>query len=78
MFHVYLDREYKMRVLQRQKNLILNKYTKLRKRCFNLSREANYRPQGAFDDKAEEGIFVVMFAFLSFFSQGFLSPFIEQ
>ena len=38
----------------------------VRKRCFNLNPEANYRPQCAFDNRAEEGISVVMFAFLSF------------
>ena len=53
-----------------------NKYTNVGKRCFNLNREANYRPQCAFDDSAEEGISVVMFAFLSIFSLGFLLLFI--
>ena len=61
-----------MRVSQRQK-LTINKYTKVGKRCFNLNREANYRPQSAFDDRTEEGISVVMFAFL-----GFLLLFIAQ
>ena len=37
------------------------------KRCFNLNREANYRPQSAFDETTEEGISVVVFAFLSIF-----------
>ena len=55
---MYLDQ---MRVSQR-----LNKYTKVGKRCFNLNREANYRPQGAFADRVEEGISVALFAFLSF------------
>ena len=50
-----------------QKNSLLNKYTKVGKRCFNLNREANYRPQSAFDERTEEGISVVMFAFLSIF-----------
>ena len=50
---------------QRPKNSLLNKYTKVGKRCFNLNREANYRPQSAFDERTEEGISVVMFAFLS-------------
>ena len=64
--------------LAKAKNLILSKYTKVEKRCFNLNREANYGPQGAFDDRAEEGISVVMFAFLSIFSLGFLLLFIAQ
>ena len=67
-----------MRVSRRQKNLLLNKYTKVGKRCFNLNREANYRLQSAFDDRSEEGISVVMFAFLYIFSMGFLLLFIAQ
>ena len=56
-----------------------NKYTKVGKRCLNLNREANYRSQSAFDDRTEEGISVVMFAFLStIFSLGFLLLFIAQ
>ena len=43
--------------LAKAKNLVLNKYTKVGKRCFNLNRETNYRPQCAFDDRAEEGIY---------------------
>ena len=39
---------------------LLNKYTKVGKRCFNLNRKAIYRPQSAFDDRTEEGISVVM------------------
>ena len=38
------------------------------KRCFNSNGEVNYSPQGAFDDRAEEEISVVMFAFLSIFA----------
>ena len=49
--------------LAKAKNLLLNKHTKVGKSCFNLNREANYRPQSAFDDRTEEGISVVMFAF---------------
>ena len=64
--------------LAKTKSLVLNKYTKVGKRCFNINREANYRPQGAFDDRAEEGVSVVMFAFLSIFSLGFLLLFIAQ
>ena len=60
------------------KNLLLNKYAKVGKRCFNLNREANYRPQSAFDDRTEEGISMVMYAFLSIFSMGFLLLSIEQ
>ena len=41
--------------------------TKVGKRCFNLNREANYRPQSAFDERSEEGISVEVFAFLSLF-----------
>ena len=37
-----------MRVSQRQKKQLLNKYTKVGKRCFNL----NHRPQSAFDDSS--------------------------
>ena len=51
---------------------------KSKKRCFNINFEANCRPQGAFDDRSEEGISVVMFAFLSIFSLGFLLLFIAQ
>ena len=64
--------------LAKAKHLVLNKCTKVGKRCFNLSREANYRPQGAFEDWAEEGISVVMFVFLSIFSLGLLLLFIAQ
>ena len=57
--------------------LSTNKYTNVGKRCFNLiNHEANYRPQCAFDDSAEEGISVVMIAFLSIFSLEFLLLFI--
>ena len=31
------------------------KYTLVGKRCLNLNRKANYRPQGAFTDRTEEG-----------------------
>ena len=55
-------------VSRKSKNLELNKYTKVGKCCFNLNREAIYRPQGAFDDRTEEGIYVIMFAFLSIFT----------
>ena len=48
------------------------------KRCFNINFEAKCRPQGAFDDRSEEGISVVMFAFLSIFSLGFLLLCIAQ
>ena len=58
------------------KKLNTNKYTNVGKRRFNLNREANYRPQSAFDDSAEERLSVVMFAFLSIFSLGFLLLFI--
>ena len=51
---------------------------KSRKRCFNLNHEAIYCPQSAFHDRTEEGISVVMFAFLSIFSRGFLLLFIAQ
>ena len=57
---------------------VLNKCTKVGKCCSNLNREANYCQQGAFDDRAEEGISVVMFAFLSIFALGFLLLFIAQ
>ena len=49
--------------LTKAKNLVINKYIKVGKHCFNLNCEANYRPQGALDDRTEEGISVVMFAF---------------
>ena len=64
--------------LAKAKHLVLNKYTKVRKRCFNSNHEANYRLQGAFADRAEEGISVVLFAFLSIFSLRFLLLFIAQ
>ena len=57
-----------MRVSQRQKTNYITNFTKVGKRCFNLNREANYRPQSALDDRTEEGITVVMFAFLFIFS----------
>ena len=63
-------------VSRKGKKLSTNKYTNVRKRCFNLNREANYLPQCAFDNSAEEGISVVMFAFLSIFSLEFLLLFI--
>ena len=53
------------------KKTIHNKYTKVGKRYFKLNGQANYHPQGAFDDRAKKGIFVVMYAFLSIFSLGF-------
>ena len=59
-------------------NNLHNKYTEVGKRCFIINCEANCRPQGAFDDRSEEGISVVMFAFLSIFSLGFLLLFIAQ
>ena len=59
-------------VSRKGKTLSTNKYTNVGKRCFHLNREANYRPQCAFDDSAEEG----MFAFRSIFSLGFLLLFI--
>ena len=62
-----------MRVSQKQKT-----NTKVGKRCFNLNREAKIRPQSAFDDRTEEGISVVMFAFLSIFSLEFLLLFIAK
>ena len=58
------------------KKLSTYKYINVWKSDFNLNPEANYRPQCAFDDSAEEGIPVVMFAFLSIFSLGFLLLFI--
>ena len=58
------------------KALSTNKYNNVGKDCSNLNREANYRPQFAFDDSAEERISVVMFAFLPIFSLGFLLLFI--
>ena len=58
------------------KKLSTNKYTNVGKCCLNLNGEANYRPQCALDDSAEKGISVVMFAFLSIFSLGFLLLFI--
>ena len=64
--------------LKKAKHLVLNKYTKVGTPCFNLNREANFRPQGAFPDRAEEGISLVLFAFLSIFSLGFLLLFISQ
>ena len=64
--------------LLKAKNLLLNKYAKVGKRCSNLNREANYLPQSAFDDRTEEGISMVMYAFLSIFSMGFLLLSIEQ
>ena len=63
-------------VSRKGKQLSINKYTNVGKRCLNFNREANYRPQCAFDDSAEEGIAVVMFAYLSIFSLGFLLLFI--
>ena len=59
-------------VSHKGKKLSAYKYTYVGKCCFNLNRGANYRPQCAFDDSAEKGISVVMFAFLSIFSLGFL------
>ena len=56
-------------VSRKEKTELLNKYTKVRKRCFNLNREANYRPLSTFE---------IMFAFLSIFSLGFLLLFITQ
>ena len=38
--------------------MLLKQIHQIQKCCFNLNREANYRPQGAFDDRAEEGISV--------------------
>ena len=54
------------------------KKTKVGKCCFNLNCEANYHTQSAFDDRTEEGISVVMFAFLSIFSLGSLLLFTAQ
>ena len=64
--------------LAKAKKLSTNKFTNVGKRCFNLNREANYRPQFAFDDSAEKGISVVMFAFLYIFSLEFLLLFIAH
>ena len=50
--------------LAKAKNLVLKKYTRVGKSSFNLNCEAN----GAFGDRAEEGIYVVMFAPLSIFT----------
>ena len=65
--------------LSKAKNLH-HKYTEVGKRCFNLNRQANYRPQKAFDDRAEEGIFVVTYdvCLSIYFSLGFLLLFIAQ
>ena len=60
--------------LAKAKHLVLN----VGKCCFNLYREANYCPKGAFADRAEEIISMVLFAFLSIFSLGFLLLFIAQ
>ena len=54
--------------LAKAKQLVLNEYTKVGTGCFNLNCEANYRPKGAFADRAEEGISLLLFAFLSIFS----------
>ena len=48
---MYLDR-----VPAKAKHLVLNKYTKVGKHCLNSNRGVNYRSQGAFADRAEEGI----------------------
>ena len=61
-----------IKCLSRKAKNLQTKYNKVAKRCFNLNRQANYRPQGEFDDRAEEGIYVVIFSFLSIFSLGFL------
>ena len=58
-----------MRVSQRQKTNYLTNTPKS---------ENAVHPQSAFDDTIEEGISMVMFAFLSIFSLGFLLLFIAQ
>ena len=45
------------------KKLSTNKYTNTGKRRFNLNREANYRPQCAFDDSAEGNVCLSIFLF---------------
>ena len=75
---MYLDLCVFNACLAKAKNLVLNKHTKVGKHCFNLNCEANYPSQGTVDDRAEERISVVMFAFLFIFSQGFLLLFIAQ
>ena len=60
MYCVYLDRVSRLQcvfsfepvikcVSRKGKTQLLNKYTKVGKRCFNL----NHRPQSAFDDRTE-------------------------
>ena len=56
-------------VSRKGKTLSTNKYTKVGKRGFNLNREANYRPQCAFDDSADGNVCLI-------FSLGFLLLFI--
>ena len=57
-----------MRVSQRQKTYYLT----------NTPKSENAVSKSAFDDTKEEGISMVMFAFLSIFSLGFLLLFIAQ
>ena len=52
--------------------------TPVGKRCFKLNHQANNCPQGAFDDRAQEGIFLVMLPFLSIFSLEYWLLFIAQ
>ena len=55
---VYLDCVY-YACLAKAKHFLLKEYSKVG----NLNREANYLPQGAFAGRAEEEIYVVLFAF---------------
>ena len=49
--------------LAKAKNYLLNKYTKVGKRCFNLNRKANYRPHLEFDEMTEERISISILLF---------------
>ena len=57
---VYLDPCVLIACLDKAKKL-QNKYTKVGKRCLNLNRQANYRPQGAFADRAEVCLSIYIF-----------------
>ena len=49
--------------LAKANHIVLNKYTKVGKRCFNLNPGANYRPQGALADRAEKGVCLSIYLF---------------
>ena len=51
---MYLD-QCVLNVCLAKANNLHNKYTEVEKHCFNLNPQANYRPQGEFDNRAEEG-----------------------